>query len=524
MTQDATAEMFGPYELRSLLGRGGMGEVFRAYDTVRKRTVALKRLPRNLAGDADYQARFRREAEIAARLTEPHIIPIHDYGEIDGQLYIDMRLIAGTDLADVLAKEGPLPPRRAVGIVGQVASALAAAHAEGLVHRDVKPSNVLISVNDRGEDFVHLVDFGIARDENATGLTVTGTTVGTIDYMAPERIEHGECDHRVDVYALGCVLYEALTAAKPFPVSGAAAKMFAHIYTQPPRPSQSRPGIPPALDEVVAIAMAKDPGHRYPTVTDLATAAQRALDGRPATQVRPPTAAPPPTRISPPQGHSAPPRTATAGVGWTTGGPPTARPPQPANTRIAFPAGPGTSTAHHEPQQAPERRTGGRRTIYLVLAAMLVIGGITAAVLLNQRTGTVTGLGTTGTSADVTPPARAPSAASSDTGGAAPVGVPAGTTTVTDLNGNEVQLQTASLEICTSDGLTLTTGQQVPTSQISRIDVTEPEAREFAVSVTLTSGEQVAGRMTAGCQVSGTNSVGPYAQPLERLQTVVVGR
>ena len=529
MTQDATAELFGPYELRSLLGRGGMGEVFRAYDTVRKRTVALKRLPRNLANDADFQARFRLEAEIAARLTEPHIIPIHDYGEIDGQLYIDMRLIVGTDLADVLAKEGPLPPRRAVGIVGQVASALAAAHAEGLVHRDVKPSNVLISVNDRGEDFVHLVDFGIARDENATGLTATGTTIGTLDYMAPERIEHGECDHRVDVYALGCVLYEALTATKAFPVSGSAAKMFAHIYTPPPRPSQARPATPPALDEVVAVAMAKAPRDRYRTVSELATSALRALDGRPVTQVRgPATAGPPPsTRF---QARPSAPPTATAGVTRTAAGPPpTARPPQSAGPRIAFPGNPGTPIQHRPsappqgPQRAPEPPARSRRTLYLMLAAVLVLGGLGAVLLLNlPGTGTVTGLGT-GTGADPTSAADTPSTSSSAAGDSqtAPT---AGTTTVTDLNGITTELQTDSLAVCSSDGPTLTTGQEVPTRQISRIEVTEPEAQEFAVAITLTDGQSVRGRMAGGCQVTGHNSVGTFTKALVELQTVEIGR
>ena len=522
MTQDATAELFGPYELRSVVGRGGMGEVFRAYDTVRKRTVALKRLPRHLASDSDYQVRFRREAEVAARLTEPHIIPIHDYGEIDGQLYIDMRLIVGADLADVLAKEGPLPPRRAVGIVGQVASALAAAHAEGLVHRDVKPSNVLISVNDRGEDFVHLVDFGIARDENASVLTATGTTVGTLDYMAPERLEQGECDHRVDVYALGCVLYEALTATKAFPVSGAAAKMFAHISTPPPRPSQGRPTIPPALDEVVAVAMAKAPGDRYRTVSELATGALRALDGRP------PTAGPPPSsRFQPPR--SAPPRTVAAA---TAGPPQAARPPQPASTRIAFPANPGAAPVRgpgapppqappQRPQRAPEPPARSRRALYLVLAAVVLAGVVGAVVLLNQQgAGTFTGAGT---GIGATPSAGTPPAPSSNAGIAQPRPA-AGTTTVTDQYGRTTQLQTDSLQVCDADGLTLSSGQSVPTRQISRIEVTEPESQEFAVTITLTNGQPVKGRMAGGCQVTGRNNLGPYTRALVELQSVEIGR
>ena len=537
MTQDATTELFGPYELRSLLGRGGMGEVFRAYDTVRKRTVALKRLPRHLASDTDFQARFRREAEIAARLTEPHIIPIHDYGEIEGQLYIDMRLIVGADLAEVLAKEGPLPPARAVGIVGQVASALAAAHAEGLVHRDVKPSNVLISVNDRGEDFVHLVDFGIARDENATGLTATGTAVGTIDYMAPERIERGECDYRVDVYALGCVLYEALTATKAFPAAGSAAKMFAHVYTPPPRPSQSRPTTPPALDEVVAVAMAKAPTDRYRTVGELATSALRALDGRPVTQTRGPatTGPPPSTRFPAPPfphaqatGQHTPPPTRAAGTAWTAAGP-----SQAASTRVALgnpgattvrgPGGPPPYAPQQGPRQAPQPPPRSRRTLYLVLAAVLLLGGVGVVVLLNQPgAGSLTGIGT-GTGGGTPPAAGTPPTTSIAAGSVQPAPA-AGTTTVTDLYGNTTQLQSGSVEVCASDGLTLATGQQVPTRQISRIEVTEPEAREFAVTITLTNGQTVQGRMAGGCQVSGSNSVGTFTKSLVELQSVVIGR
>ncbi|MGH3697311.1 MAG: serine/threonine-protein kinase [Pseudonocardiaceae bacterium] len=192
-------ELFGPYRLESLIGRGGMGEVYRAYDTVRRRTVALKRLPLSFADDNRFQSRFRRESEVAARLRDPHVIPIHDFGEIAGQLFIDMRLVDGVDLAAVV-KRGPLDPARAIHIVAQVAAALDAAHAEGLVHRDVKPSNVLITGHGPDE-FAYLIDFGIAR--NLMGTSTTGMTVGTIAYMAPERFlrpEGGVADlHRADV-------------------------------------------------------------------------------------------------------------------------------------------------------------------------------------------------------------------------------------------------------------------------------------------------------------------------------------
>ena len=176
----------------------------------------------SLAADPTFQARFRAEAALAAKLHEPHVIPIHDFGEIDGQLYIDMRLVEGPDLAHLLPESGPLPAQRVVDIVTQVATALDAAHTAGLVHRDIKPGNVLIvrSEGDVPTDFVYVADFGIARalDGSTSGsLTSTGTTVGSLDYIAPERFGNDHGDRRADIYALGCVLYEALTAEKPVP-------------------------------------------------------------------------------------------------------------------------------------------------------------------------------------------------------------------------------------------------------------------------------------------------------------------
>jgi serine/threonine-protein kinase len=197
-------ERFGPYELLRVVGRGGMGEVFEARDTEHDRVVALKRLVAEAATDDEYQRRFRREARTAARLRSPHVIPIHSYGEIDGQLFLDMRLVEGADLEQILETEGRLTPARAVAIVEQVASALDAAHHAGLIHRDVKPSNVLIDGGVGAHDFVYLVDFGITR--SATGddsaiLTGTRVLIGSLDYMAPERFSGGS-GLGIDVYAL----------------------------------------------------------------------------------------------------------------------------------------------------------------------------------------------------------------------------------------------------------------------------------------------------------------------------------
>ena len=291
------SEQFGSYRIEALIGRGGMGEVYRAYDTEHERTVALKVLSEHLAADRGYRERFRREAHLAARLNEPHVVPIHRYGEIDGRLFLDMRLVRGDDVAQVLARDGRFSPERTVSVVSQVAQALDAAHADGLVHRDVKPSNVLLTGSGDAE-FAYLVDFGIARsttDSQGPSLTQTGAALGSFDYMAPERFLEREIDLRVDVYALACVLFECLTGRRPFPRDGLGAQMFAHVNTEVDPPSSLAPGIPTALDAVVARGLAKDPDARYASAGELAAAARTALGGRPRPEVVVPQA--PPTTI-----------------------------------------------------------------------------------------------------------------------------------------------------------------------------------------------------------------------------------
>jgi serine/threonine-protein kinase len=377
-----SGERFGPYELQALIGRGGMGEVWRAHDIARNRTVALKRLHPHLADNREFQIRFRREAQVAARLGQPHVITIHDFGDIDGRLYIDMRLVEGLGLNTILASVGPLPAARAVHITAQAASALAAAHEVGLVHRDVKPSNVLLTDQYPGlRDYVYLVDFGIAHIAEATAMTSTGFTVGTLAYMAPERFD-GQGDHRVDIYALGCLLYQALTASRPFSVEGLPALLKAHLRTPPPRPTQYRPDLPAPFDDVVATAMAKAPRDRYSTATEFAAAAQAALTtaGRgPSTPPplgsaqatrRPVVAADGPARSA----SRRPPTAATAlptntGSSSSPQAPRTGAPAQlrPATPSVMSPTPPNASTP---------------RQLKRLIAAVILIAAVLAALLL----------------------------------------------------------------------------------------------------------------------------------------------
>lgn len=264
---------FGPYRLDRLLGSGGFGEVYVAEDTEKRRVVALKLIAAPYSQDPSFRERLYREANAAGQLHDPHVVPIHSFGEIDGQLYIDMRLIDGSDLQAVLAGVGALQPRAAVDIARQIASALDAAHDAGIVHRDVKPANVLLTA----DNFVCLVDFGLASAASETRITGTGTTIGTLAYMAPERFGTGAVDASADVYALACVLYECLTGEAPYPAaSDLPGLMGAHLYAPIPRPSRQQQ-IPAALDAVIARGMAKSPADRYRTAGELARAASQAL-------------------------------------------------------------------------------------------------------------------------------------------------------------------------------------------------------------------------------------------------------
>ncbi len=265
---------FGKYRLITLQGRGGMGEVWLAYDTVIRRTVAIKMLGAEISRDTSFQERFRREAHAATLVDSPHVIPIHNYGEINGHLFVDMKLVKGRDLASVL-QQGPLPPARAVYIVEQIAKALYATHQVDLLHRDIKPSNILLD----DDDFAYLIDFGIARAADDLHLTAVNTVVGTVQYMSPERFDTDgrPVDARSDIYSLACVLYECLTGEYPFPGDSMEQQIRSHLITPPPRPSLNNPRLPAGFDVVIARGMAKNPEDRYPNALEFARAVREAL-------------------------------------------------------------------------------------------------------------------------------------------------------------------------------------------------------------------------------------------------------
>jgi WD40 repeat protein/tRNA A-37 threonylcarbamoyl transferase component Bud32 len=263
------------YRIESLLGWGGMSVVYLAEDLRLKRRVALKLLAARLAEDESFRDRFLRESELAASIDHPNIIPIYEAGTTEDLLFIAMRYVEGRDLKERL-QQGPLDPADATDILAQVASALDTAHARGLVHRDVKPSNVLLDTGARpdGSDHVYLADFGLTkRISEETRIGDDGHLMGTIDYVAPEQIAGEEIDGRADVYSLGCVLFECLVGQPPFPRDSDIAVVFAHLESEPPAPSARRPELPAALDAVIARALAKEPGQRYPSCREFARAA-----------------------------------------------------------------------------------------------------------------------------------------------------------------------------------------------------------------------------------------------------------
>ncbi len=391
-----TGSRFGPYQLRRLLGRGGMGEVYEAEDIRKNRVVALKLISQQFSGDPVFRARMQREAQEAGRLTEPHVVPIHDYGEIDGKLYLDMRLIDGISLRDMLTRGGPLAPARAVAVISQIADALDAAHATGVTHRDVKPENILITRN----DFAYLVDFGIARAASDPGLTQTGLAMGTYSYMAPERFTGNPVTYRADIYSLACVLAECLTGSPPFSTESIERAVAAHLTEPAPRPSQLGPGrVPEAFDQVIAIGMAKNPEDRYRSAGDLARSANDALTAPEQDQAA--------TILQHSEAETQSGRAVESGrvgaANWTQ---PARMPPMPAGTgnwrqpwppASGSPAGPpayGQPSHLPGPDFAPSPAQPGRRrkpAILVGAGALLVVAAIVIGYLLMRPNSTSAG-------------------------------------------------------------------------------------------------------------------------------------
>jgi serine/threonine protein kinase len=352
--------------IEAVAGRGGMGVVYRATQLALERPVALKVITPELADSQAFRARFQRESLIAASIEHPNAIPVYEAGERDGVLYLVMRYVEGTDLRALLAHEGPLDARRAVELLAPVASALHAAHRRGLVHRDVKPANVLIARDDEeGREHVYLTDFGIARHAEAAAttdatLTGTGAFVGTLDYMAPERIQgDSRGDARSDVYAFGCMLFQSLAGRVPYPRENDLAKLNAHLNDPFPSVGEERGGVPAELDAVLRHATAKAPEGRFATAGELAQALARAVPAAPvATETAPPTEA-----YAPPTVETVAEEPATAALGAAA---PTAPPPTP-------------------PPPATVRRAPSRRPPWLLPAAgvfaVVVVAGVALALL-----------------------------------------------------------------------------------------------------------------------------------------------
>jgi Protein kinase domain len=352
---------FGGYRIEGLLGRGGMSEVYRASNPRLGNTIAVKLLTRELGRDEIFRERFVRESQLAASLNHPNVIPIFDAGEADGLPYIAMRYVEGSDLQELLTREGALSVEAAISIVAQIGAALDCAHEKGLIHRDVKPANILIESNGESVPHVYLSDFGVAKHGGSrSGLTSTGQFVGTVDYIAPEQIEGKGLSGATDVYSLACVLYQTLAGAPPFDRDTDVGMIYAHLVEPPPAITERRPDLPVELDAVLARALSKRPADRYQSCRELVTAVRQAVgvasgatvsggtgSRAPATRLAPVSA--PPTTAAP---APAPPTTAAP-----TPVPPTTAAPAPGLTPVGTVlAGAGsTAAADGSPLAAAER-------------------------------------------------------------------------------------------------------------------------------------------------------------------------
>ncbi|HEY0735354.1 MAG TPA: protein kinase [Herpetosiphonaceae bacterium] len=402
---DLLNRQLGPYRIEALIGRGGMAAVYRAFDTRLQRYVALKMLYPQYLADTDIVERFRREAITAAQLDHPYIAPIYDVGEDDGLVYLAMKLLPGPSLADVLQREQHLPPERVAALIQQIASALDEAHQHGIIHRDIKPGNVLL--DSRGNAI--LTDFGIAKSLDAPSLTESSVIVGTPDYIAPEQINPrlapgGKIDHRADLYSLGAMIYRMVTGRRPFD-GPSQTVLLAHLHDSPPPPSEGLPSLPPGVDAVIARAMAKHPEERYSTATELAHALSDSLgDSTEVGVVFPPAA----IRRDP---HTRPTTQALKAPAAITPGDAKAPPP--------------AETAPDQPAPARRRSRLLPLTIALALVLLLGAGAALAQQMVRQASGSPAAL------PDTTEIAEAASATATVTKTATPTTSPTPSVTTT---------------------------------------------------------------------------------------------
>jgi serine/threonine protein kinase len=356
----APGDQIAGYQIQEPIGRGGMAVVYRALDLRLGRSVALKVLAPDLGEDEGFRQRFIRESRAAAGVDHPHIVPVFEAGESAGVLFIAMRYVSGGDVRSLLEAQGRLSPGRAAAIASQVASALDTAHARGLVHRDVKPGNILLGQASTGLDHAYLSDFGLSKHSvTSATLTSTGQFLGTLDYVSPEQIQGQPVDGRADQYALACTVVEMLTGAPPFRRDDTRALMWAQLEEAPPRVTERRPELPPLADQVIGRAMAKSAGGRYATCRDFAAALTAAFAPPPERPHPPPAARRSPGPPEQDRNREPRPARADAGGGRAAGaaaGPHDAGPrfaPQPAPELARNFLTPGTPDANRWPGQPP---------------------------------------------------------------------------------------------------------------------------------------------------------------------------
>ena len=393
MTEVSIGSVFAGYRIEGVAGEGGMGRVYRATQVGLDRPVALKLIVPELAEDAGFRARFERESYLAASIDHPNVIPVYEAGEADGRLFIAMRWVEGIDLRSLIASEGRLDPSRVVAIVAQIGAALDAAHSGGLVHRDVKPANVMLTAT-HGEEHAYLTDFGLTKKTaSTTALTRTGHFVGTPDYMPPEQIRGERADARADVYALGCLLFHAVAGRTPYDRDSEVAKIYAHLHDPPPSVVETVPGAPVGLDAVIRRALAKEADQRYPSAGDLGRAARAALTGgdpsQPERSLATGLAAPadrcwirrhrPRLRRRPHRARRCAHRPDGARPADGAARPDDARAGPPAPPTAPAPPAPAPAAAAAAPPAAPPREPPRRRALPIALVAVLALVAVGAS-------------------------------------------------------------------------------------------------------------------------------------------------